>query len=83
MSERREGEVLEEMLDDRVPEAEDQLRVDGDELGTHQLEDGPKGTTRVSLVTITYRLPVLSLLGLRSRSLTKANASSMGAAEYE
>ena len=69
------------MLDDGVPEAEDQLRVDGDELGTHQLEDGSKGTARVNQGNITYRFPVLSLLGFKSRSLTKAKASSMGAAE--
>ena len=71
------------MLDDCIPEAEDQLCVDGDELGTHQLKHVPKGTTRVNQVKETYRLPVLSLLGFKSRSLTKAKASSIGAAEYE
>ena len=61
-----------------VPEAEDQLRVDGDELVTQQLEDVSKITTRVRQEKSTYRFPVLSLPGLRSRSLTKAKASSIG-----
>ena len=33
-SESRKSQVLKEVLDDMVPEAEDQLRVDGDELGS-------------------------------------------------
>ena len=66
-----------------LPQAHDKLRSDLFELSLNHVRDIPKVPTELGDKIMTYFFPVLSRLGLMSPALRAANASSMGAVEYE
>ena len=83
VSQRPEDQVLEQVPDDMLPEVLDQLVVDQLQPPGHHVGHVPKGSTHVSVVDVTYRLPVLSPLGFKFTDLKNAKAYSAGAAAYE